>query len=310
MQLILSLKQVVIIFLLMLVGFCCKKVDFIHDVTVKDLTNLLLYIVSPCLIINSFLVTFSKKNFKIFLLALLASIVVFIIGIIIAKLFFGKERQRQTRAVLKYSTVYSNAGFMGIPLVQAFLGSKGVFFSVPFLVVYNLFMWGHGIHLFTSKDSQKFGEQVRSLIFNPNIIAAVLGIIIYLTQFKLLNIFHTPLVYLANVNTPLSMLVIGSNLSEISLREVFNDKTCWKGTMLRNLFVPIISMIVLKTFMLNKIAYVALVIMISCPVAGVVVLFSILNNFDVKFPTKLLCLSTIISVITIPLMLCLADLIS
>ena len=71
MQLILSLKQVIIIFLLMLVGFGCKKANFIHDVTVKDLTNLLLYIVSPCLIINSFLVTFSKKNFKIFLLALL-----------------------------------------------------------------------------------------------------------------------------------------------------------------------------------------------------------------------------------------------
>lgn len=310
MQLILSLKQVIIIFLLMLVGFCCKKADFIHDVTVKDLTNLLLYIVSPCLIINSFLVTFSKKNFKIFLLALLASIVVFIIGIIIAELFFGKEQQRQTRAVLKYSTVYSNAGFMGIPLVQAFLGSKGVFFSVPFLVVYNLFMWSHGIRLFTSKDNQKLSEQVKSLIFNPNIIAAVLGIIIYLTQFKLPNILHTPLIYLANVNTPLSMLVIGSNLSKISLREVFNDKTCWKGTMLRNLFVPLISMIVLKAFMLNKIAYVALVIMISCPVAGVVVLFSILNNFDVKFPTKLLCLSTIVSVVTIPLMLCLADLIS
>ena len=310
MQLILSLKQVIIVFLLMLVGFGCKKADFIHDVTVKDLTNLLLYIVSPCLIINSFLVTFSKKNFKIFLLALLASVVVFIIGIIIAKLFFGKEQQRQTRAVLKYSTVYSNAGFMGIPLVQAFLGSKGVFFSVPFLVVYNLFMWSHGIRLFTSKDSQKFSEQVRSLIFNPNIIAAILGIIIYLIQFKLPNILHTPLIYLVNVNTPLSMLVIGSNLSKISLREVFNDKTCWKGTMLRNLFVPLISMIVLKGFMLNKIAYVALVIMISCPVAGVVVLFSILNNFDVKLPTKLLCLSTIVSVITIPLMLCLADLIS
>lgn len=294
----------------MIVGFICKKVDFIHDITVKDLTNLLLYLVSPCIIINSFLVSFSKKNFQMFILAMIAAIVVFFVGIIIADIFFGRIENLSKKAVLKYSTVYSNAGFMGIPLVQAFLGNKGVFFSVPFLVVYNLFMWSHGIRLFSKKEERNIRKKIKTLIGNPNIIAAILGIFIYLTQIKLPVMIHIPLKDLASINTPLSMLIIGSNLSEISLNEVFSNKVSWQGTLFRNVIVPVVAMFILKFFSLSKLAYISLVVMISCPVAGVVVLFSILNDFDVKLPTQLLCLSTLMSVFTIPLMMWLANLLA
>lgn len=310
MQFILSLKQVITIFILMIVGFVCKKADFIHEVTVKDLTNLLLYIVSPCLIINSFLSTsFSEKSFKMFISALIVSGVMFILNIVISNVIFHREHNPQRSAVFKYSTVYSNAGFMGIPLVQVFLGAKGVFFSTPFLVIYNLLMWSHGISLFNGSNHQKLRSQLKSLIFNPNIIAAVVGVVIYLTRISLPNIIHTPITSLAAINTPLSMIVIGSNLSEISLKEVFNNRACWKGTFIRNLLIPVISIGVLKLFALSKTAFLALTIMMSCPVAGVVVLFSILNNYDVKFPTKMLCLSTIVSVITIPLLIWFAQLV-
>lgn len=307
MQFILSLKQVIIIFLLMIVGFVCKKVDFIHDITVKDLTNLLLYLVSPCIIINSFLASFSKKKFQMFVLSMIAAIVVFFVAIIIASVFFGRIKDFPRKAVLKYSTVYSNAGFMGIPLVQAFLGSKGVFFSIPFLVVYNLFMWSHGIRLFSKRDERNIRTKIQSLICNPNIIAAIVGLIIYIVQIKFPSIIDVPLKDLASINTPLSMLIIGSNLSEISLSEVFSNKISWQGTLFRNIIVPIISMLVLKLFQLSQLAYIALIIMISCPIAGVVVLFSILNDFDVKLPTQLLCLSTLMSIFTIPLMIWIAS---
>lgn len=291
----------------MIVGFVCKKVNFVHDITVKDLTNLLLYLVSPCIIVNSFLVSFSKKKFQMFILAMLAAIIVFIIGIIIADVLFGQVKDFPKKDALKYSTVYSNAGFMGIPLVQAFLGAKGVFFSIPFLVVYNLFMWSHGIRLFSKQGKQNIREEIRTLICNPNIIAAVLGICIYLTQIKLPIMIHIPLEDLASINTPLSMLIIGSNLSEISLNEVFSSKESWQGTLSRNVVVPLVAMLILKLFHLSKLAYISLAIMISCPVAGVIVLFSILNDFDVKLPTQLLCLSTLVSVCTIPLMMWLAS---
>lgn len=291
----------------MIVGFVCKKVDFIHDITVKDLTNLLLYLVSPCIIINSFLAPFSKKKFQMFVLSMIAAIVVFFVAIIIASVFFGRIKDFPRKAVLKYSTVYSNAGFMGIPLVQAFLGSKGVFFSIPFLVVYNLFMWSHGIRLFSKRDERNIRTKIQSLICNPNIIAAIVGLIIYIVQIKFPSIIDIPLKDLASINTPLSMLIIGSNLSEISLSEVFSNKISWQGTLFRNIIVPIISMFVLKLFQLSQLAYIALIIMISCPIAGVVVLFSILNDFDVKLPTQLLCLSTLMSIFTIPLMIWIAS---
>lgn len=310
MQFLVSLKQVVIIFILMIIGFICKKADFIHEITVKDLTNLLLYVVSPCLIINSFIMPFSQKQFKMFLLALGVSILVFIINILLADLFFQRKhfKNHQQLVILRYSTVYSNAGFMGIPLVQVFLGTRGVFFSTPFLIVYNLLMWSHGIHLFKNNHDNIL-TQLKKLLINLNIIAAIVGMVIYLLQFKLPVIIHMPMHYLASVNTPLSMIVIGSNLSQISLREIFNDRLCWLGTLVRNIIVPCCTLMVLQLFALNNLARMAIIIMISCPVAGVVVLFSILNNYDTKFPIKLLCLSTSCAVITIPLLIWLAMLI-
>ena len=197
---------------------------------------------------------------------------------------------------------------MGVPLVQAILGTKGVFFAVPYLIVYNIFMWMHGIRMFTQKK-QSFRESLGQAVINPNIIAAVIGMILFITQFKLPDVVSDPMNYIANLNTPLSMIVIGTNLGAINLKEDWHDKLAWSGVFIRNLFFPIVILGILYVLPLPAIAKMTTLIMASCPVAGVVVLFSLLSNFDVKFPTKLMCLSTLVAIITIPLVICLATLI-
>lgn len=237
-------------------------------------------------------------------------IALFIFKIIISEFIFGKNlvKDRQKRTVLRYAGTYTNAGFMGVPLVQAILGTKGVFFAVPYLIAYNIFMWTHGIRMFTQKK-QSFRESFQQAVINPNIIAAVIGMILFITQVKLPDVVSDPMNYIANLNTPLSMIVIGTNLGSINLKADWQDKLAWSGVFVRNLFFPIVILGILYALPLPAIAKMTTLIMATCPVAGVVVLFSLLSNFDVKFPTKLMCLSTLGAIITIPLVICLATLI-
>lgn len=165
MPLLLPTKQVVIMFILMFVGWICYQVKFLHEQTVKDLTKILLYVVSPCLIINSFRQSFSVTRLIQFSLIFLLVLVLFVFKIIVSSVLFNKRiiKDEQKRTILRYAGTYTNAGFMGIPLVQALLGNNGVFFAVPYLIIYNVFMWTHGIRMFTRKK-QSFKESFHQAI--------------------------------------------------------------------------------------------------------------------------------------------------
>lgn len=135
--------------------------------------------------------------------------------------------------------------------------------------------------------------------------------VLFITQFKLSDVISDLMNYIANLNTPpfLSMIVIGTNLGAINLKEDWHDKLAWSGFFIRNLFFSIVILEILCVLPLPVIAKMTNLIMAACLAAGIVVLFSLLSNFDVKFPTKLMCLSTLVAIITIPLVIYLATLI-
>nr|WP_236629374.1 MULTISPECIES: AEC family transporter [Lactobacillus] len=179
-------QPVVIMFLLMLIGWICYKIEFIHEQTTKDLTRALLYVVSPCLIINAFKQKLTASRLQQFFLLMILVVVLFVFKILVSRILFNKKTvaDRSTRTILKYSGTYTNTGFMVIPLVQALLGNNGVFFAVPYLICYNIFMWTHGIGLFQKRQGT-VTDKVRQIILNPNIIAAMIGFLLFVTQFKL-----------------------------------------------------------------------------------------------------------------------------
>lgn len=124
-----------------------------HGQTVKDLTKILLYVISLCLIVNSFRQSFSKIRLLQFGLVFSLVAGLFVFKIIISRTIFNEKwvKNHQKRTVLQYAGTSTNAGFMGVPLVQAILGTKESFFAAPYLIVYNIFMWTHGIRMFTQK---------------------------------------------------------------------------------------------------------------------------------------------------------------
>ncbi|WP_338232150.1 AEC family transporter [Companilactobacillus muriivasis] len=303
------INQIVLMFCLMLVGVLINKLEFMHSQTSSDLTNVLLYIVSPCLIINSFEQPYSGSRIKQFLLAIAGVFLLYIVEIIVAKLVFGRMKNQNLRRIAQYGSIYSNAGFMGIPLISALFGSEGVFFAVVSLAAFNIFSWTQGVSLFNDeKNGSAEKTDWRQVLLNPNIIAIFLGILIFIFSVKIPSIPNQVIKYVGSINTPLSMIVIGNSLANIKFSRDMLNKEIGLTILLRNLLFPIIGIVLLKVLGVTGIAFYTTIVMAACPVAGLVVLFTLQADGDTAPAISLMSLSTILSLITIPVVFALGSL--
>lgn len=304
------INQIVLMFCLMLVGVLINKLKFMHSQTSSDLTNVLLYIVSPCLIINAFEQPYSGSRIKQFLLAIAGVFLLYIIEIIVAKLVFGRLKNQNLRRIAQYGSIYSNAGFMGIPLISSLFGSEGVFFAVVSLAAFNIFSWTQGVSLFKDNDNGTVEKtDWRQVFLNPNIIAIFLGILLFIFSIKIPATPNQVIKYVGSINTPLSMIVIGNSLANIKFSRDMLNKEIGLTILLRNLLFPIIGIVLLKVIGVTGIAFYTTVVMAACPVAGLVVLFTLQVDGDTAPAISLMSLSTILSLITIPLVFALGNLI-
>lgn len=299
-------NQVFVIFLLMATGYLAEKIDFIHESGAQDMTRILCYIVSPCVIIKAFQQPVTSQHVKGLGISFTYSLVIYFLSIIIAKIVFNKKTVKDSahRNILQFSTVYSNAGFVGIPLLSAVLGTQGVFYGTPYLVAFNIFCWTHGAALYNEKISKKTLTRV---FINPNIIAIVIGLLFFLGSVRLPALIMTGVTYIYDLNTPLSMLVIGYGIARIKLHTLFEDKWIWPGILMRNLVIPVIMLLLLGLIDTERIVFLANILMSACPVAAYAVIFAQMNDSDTAFATRLMTISTLFSVITIPLVVYLAS---
>ncbi|WP_318765442.1 AEC family transporter [Lactiplantibacillus carotarum] len=300
-------SQIILMFILMLVGLLINKLGFMHGDTSTDLTNILLYIVSPCLIVKAFEQTFSADRLQMLGRVILGIIVIYLLMIIVTQLVFKRVADENLRRIMRYGSVYSNAGFMGIPLTSSLFGSTGVFFAVASLAAFNIFSWTHGITLFTGQQGSR-RENVKQIILNPNIIAIVVGLILFVTSIHLPTIANSAITYVSSINTPLSMIVIGNSLADVKLNRATLDKRLWWVLLLRNFLFPYLAIVVLQLMGITGVPLYTTVLMAACPVAGLVVLFTLKVHGNPGPAVSLMSVSTILSVISIPLVFALVNL--
>lgn len=301
------INQIVLMFCLMLVGVLINKLKFMHSQTSSDLTNVLLYIVSPCLIINAFEQPYSGDRIKQFILAIIGVFVLYIIEIIIAKLVFGRLQNPNLRRIAQYGSIYSNAGFMGIPLISSLFGSEGVFFAVVSLAAFNIFSWTQGVSLFKTEHNNEKTDW-RQVLLNPNIVAIFLGVLMFIFSIKIPSMPNQVIKYIGSINTPLSMIVIGNSLANIKFTKDMLNKEIGLTILLRNLIFPMIGIFILQLIGVTGIAFYTTIVMAACPVAGLVVLFTLQAEGDAAPAISAMSLSTILSLITIPLIFALGNL--
>jgi len=293
------LNQVFVLFILMAVGYFAIKFGMIDENGVRQITTILCYIVSPCIIIFAFQMQYTTSLMTGFFIATASSVGIHLFAAIISRFIYNKKtvKDKDTRNIMKFATVYANCGFMGYPLLQAVAGTTGLFYGSAFGGVFNLFSWSHGMTLFNGKTDKK---SLLKVLINPNILAVLAGIIMFRFSLKFPLPAYNALKYISDLNTPLSMIIIGTSISRIPLRSIFSERLGWIIVFMRNLAVPFCLMFALHNLGISGQLLLCCVIPAACPVAGATVLFANLVGKESKLPAKLVTLSTIMSLFTVP----------
>lgn len=304
-----SAGQVAVMFALMAMGFAAFRMRWIGDEAVSGMTKLLLFFVSPAVIVSAFQRPFDAVQLQNIGLVFGLDIAVFSLTAVLAVLFFRRRLipDDARRTVLRFGTTYTNAGFIGIPLAQALLGSDGVFYVVAFIVTFQLFVWTHGAALFGGGRVGARDNRLLEVLLNPNIIATAVGLVCFIASWQFPALLGQMVGYVSAMNTPLSMIVVGGNLAAISLRSVFRDRDAWLGTLARNLLVPLIFVTLFSLLPIDPVAKMATLIAVAAPVGAFVVMFSILHRRNTGFATRLLTVSTLAAIVTMPAILWVAS---
>lgn len=298
------INQVVVLFLLMGLGYGATKLKMLSDAAIKELTALLMYIVAPIVIVHAFQIQFSSKLASELLISVCAAVGIHIFGSIASRLIFNKKSvpDLSRKNALRFGSIYSNSGFMGLPLLDAVAGQQGVFFGSVYMAVFNIFCWTEGVTHFNingCKTSRK--EAVKKVLLNPNVIGIFVGLFFFFFSIKMPGPIGDGMTYIYNINTPLSMIIIGSRLAKFKLPSMFTEKWVWPGIAMRNLAIPMVLITVLHLLGLRNMLLLSCSLSAACPVAANTVLFAELSGEDTEFPTKLMTVSTLMSIVTIPI---------
>lgn len=302
MAILTMLNQVVVLFLLMAVGYILTKKGVIDKKGSDQMTTLLSYVVLPCAILYSFQMEFKSSMLRNFLIMCVITFGVHVFNILASTLIFNKKFKPddQKRSVLRFSGTYSNSGFMGFPLLESLAGSNGLFYGSAYNSIYGLFIWTHGYWLYSGKPDKK---SILKAMLNPNILASIIGLLLYCFSIRLPGPIYLSVKSIAQLNTALSMIVIGTTMTQISFGKVFTDLYSWIGVAMRNLVFPFTLLFLLYALGIRGELLLCSLIPAACPVAGFAVLFSKLTGKEVVFPCKVMTLSTLASLITMPLIL-------
>lgn len=290
-------EEVTILAILMAVGYIGGIKGVFGENENKAMNKLLMNVALPALIFSAFNIEYTKETLNGVVTVFILSFFTHILAAIIGKIAFIKYPKTQN-GVLRFGNLISNSGCMGIPFVYALFGEKALLYASVFLIPVHMLMWTYGENLLRS-EREIF--DIRKMIKNPPIIAILLGSIVFIFKIKLANVIESPVVMLSSLTLPLSMLILGERVSQISIREIVLDKDIYYFSFLRLIVTPLIVLIALSFFDIDPLIKNIVVIMQALPGGVVTVAISQKHGSDSALASKIIVVSHLLAVITIPL---------
>lgn len=286
-----------ILFIYILVGFYSKKALILDDVTQQRLTEWVVRITFPCMVFASF-----HMEFRLEYLVEGATVIAIATGMASAALILGKFLYRRfpqhERCILQYGTLVSNAGFAGLPMIAGAYGTEGLFLASLFIIPTRILMWSAGISLFTSMDAS---ARLKKVLLNPSLIAVVLGLIRMVLQIPLPDFMNTAIQNLGASTTPLAMALVGAMLADISPRAMLDPKAFYLA-FVRQLLLPLLCLISLRALGVNPLTTAVSVVLTGMPIGSTTAILAGKYGADATFASKCVFLSTLTSLITVPLL--------
>lgn len=296
-------KQVIIMFLLIGIGIIAFKKGIVTIEATNVYSNFLLIFVVPALIINAYQRGIVKEQLVGLGYSFVLAIVFHVMSIIMVNIII-KEREDSNYRVERMGAIYSNCGFMAFPVLLALLGEEGALYGTAFIGIFNVFSWTNGVAILTGENN----INIKKIIFNPGSLGFIVGLILYLTQIPIGDVAAQAISYIAAINTPLAMVITGVFLANVNIRETLKDFNIYKSVLLRTVILPLIMIFLIKVtgfenwFDAGKNVAVAHIVACSCPAAASTILLVARNGLNSEHGAKLVTISTLLSVITIPIL--------
>lgn len=295
------LRQIAIMALLAAVGVYLSRKGFLSPQGTKDLGAILLRVIIPCVIVKSYITEFSRERLLELALSAGLALIGFILAMVISYLVFGKRRRLEN-----FAASFCNAGFIGIPLAQAIIGEDGVFYIAASVALLNLFQWTYGVYIMADR---KDAISAKTIAKNPVVIAIVIGVVLFVSQIPVPGIVTSTLGYIAGMNTPIAMILMGTYLAKLPLKKLL-DKRAYGCVLFRLVIIPAVILLVFWVLPVSN-ADIALAAFLAAatPVGANICVFAQQYDCDYEFSVVTVCLSTLLSVITVPLLVSFAQMI-
>ncbi len=292
------LDQTIIMLILIMVGVLCFKAHIISRESNKDLSKLVLQVVNPAVIFMSYQTDYKSELVRNLLLTFALSVGSMAILIAAAYIFIRKKEDRETE-IERFSAIYSNCGFMGIPLMNALFGMEGVFYLTAYITVFNIIVWTHGIILISGEKDIK---KVIKVFYSPTIISIVLGIICFFLKLRLPEVTSRAFNFVVQLNTPLAMIVSGVTMAETDVPELLKNKRVYMVCALRLLMLPAILSVLLSLLPLDEKVRMTVIVAAAAPPAAMCTLQCIRYGRNSVYASELFTAGTVFSVATLPMM--------
>ena len=315
--------NVAVLLLMMIPGVILKKCNLIGDGFGKGISNLVLYIAQPCLVFMAYVKEFDATVLLNSLWVLLFSFIAHAIFAVVALSLF-KKAPDSARRMLRFATIFSNAAFMGIPLISAVLEDTypgAVVYASIYNITFNLFLWSLGVYICTDKrdrDNDGVDDAVEEIkekasplkaLYHPVTIAAFIGLIFFVFSLNTYvpDIVTESLTMLKGLVAPLSMVVIGLRLADMNFKGILKDKDMFVFLFLRHILLPVMTVGIIKLLGLvlpiAPVVETTVVIMAAAPAATSATMFAEKYDCDAAYVSRLVTVSTLVSIITMPLVL-------
>lgn len=295
--------QVVILFILIFLGAILTKTGVFTEKGISSMTDMVLLLVTPCVIIKSFIREFDSTTFKKLLISFLIAILSHI-GFIILSRILLRDKKGRSQKVLQFGVIFSNCGYMSIPLQQALLGDDGIFYGASYIAIFQIFIWSYGL-LLMSGDKKVLSP--KKMLINPGVIGVSIGLIIFLLSIPVPKVIAEPISYLASLNTPLPMLIIGYHLMKSNILDGLRNIKCFFAIGIKLFLFPLLALLVMYLCGVRGTMLISSVISCSAPTAAITTMFSDKYSCDTALSVNMVSISTLLSLISMPILITLAQ---
>lgn len=300
MDIILITYQMLALFLLLVAGYVAYKVHVTNDEAIRNLTTLVLNVSLPAQILISFLSNRGKVSNMTLLEVTGISLFCYIVYFLVAAIFIvvTKAPKKQWGTYI-FMLLFGNVGFMGYPVIQAVFGIEAMIYAVVFNVMFNFIVYSLGIMLIGGEKAGKFDPK---MLINTPMITALISLGLFFTPILVPEYLNDALNYLGNLTTPLAMIILGGTIAKMNLKELFDDWRIYIFTVFRLVLMPLAVLLAMN--LLHEQQYLirgTAVVLAATPVATNATMLAIQYDGDVQLVSKGIFFSTVLSVVTIPI---------